>query len=312
MADRAFIVPRRNDIDGMNMQVTDLRPNTSDRNLIYDGAGQTGYLKWSLDTPDTTTVEGDSFVSGSTNTSPLAALADDDTTGGGNDVQATTAAQFGLLAYIQDRIQPGGVASATADPATPTEALNMADALTALVEAGSDLTLTDINTALSGVVADTDLDGAAANSRSFGSVEDILRILSGEVYRVRAFTIIGEDTGGTSEFYDLATREGLVAAQDPASNGGTTFFAQGAFLERDEPGFRDVRPILVSEYVRISAHEGVLAGFAASRSFNNPLWDYTGTDPTLPRARDIDGNALPSDGAHEVVAVYNFDGTLLN
>jgi hypothetical protein len=311
MADRAYFVPRRNDLDGMNMQVTDLRPNTSDRNFIYDGPGQSGYLKYSMDQPGATVVLGDSYCSGSLTTSPVAALVDDDTTGGGDDVAVAGVAQFGLLAYIQDRVQPGGVASAAAIPATPTQALDMADAILALVEAGSALTLVSVNAALSGVVASTDLDGAAVNSLSFGTVGELLQILTGESYRLRAAGIVGVNGGGA--FLDLAARQVLVAAQDTVANGGTTFTASGGFLVRGEPGFRDFRPILISEYVRISARDGVLAGYAdPGFDYLNPAFDYLGTATSLPRATDLAGNNLPATGIHAVVAVYDQLGNVVN
>ena len=43
---RAFICLARNDLDENALQVLDLVPNTSQRNPIYDGEGQTGYLTW--------------------------------------------------------------------------------------------------------------------------------------------------------------------------------------------------------------------------------------------------------------------------
>lgn len=311
MADRAYIIPRRNDLDGVNMQVTDLQPNSSQRNLIYDGEGQSGYLKYSFDVPGTTTVLGDSFVSGSFNTAPIAALVDDDTTGGGNDVMTPNVAQFGLVAYMQERVQPGGVAGAGANGASPAEALLLANAIRAIAQAGTALDAATINAALAVAVADTDLDGTNGASLSFGSVEDILRILAGEVYRVPAATIISVNGGGA--FLNLASRDILVAAQDPTLNGGTTFVSTGGFLTRGEPGFRDIRPLLISEYVRASAHEGVLAGFAAATfEFLNPLFDYVGTSPTLPRARNIAGTAIPATGAGAVVIVYANDGTVIS
>lgn len=313
MADRAYIIPVRNDLDGMGLLVEDLFPNGSQKNLIYDGADQAGYLKYSFDQPGATTVAADSYISGSTNTSPLTAAADDDTTGGGDDVIATQVAQFGLLAYLQERVQPGGVAAATAVPATEVQAAGFATAILALVAAGTPLTITNINTALAGVVADTDLDGFAANSKSFGTVEEILQILSGQVYRVRGFTILGENSGGaTGEFFTLAERTALVNAQDSVANGGVVFYAQGGFLERGEPGFRDIRELILSGSVRISAGEGKLAGFAKSTiAFNNPAFDYTGSNPRLPRATTLDGTNLPASGVGAAVVVVDNLGNYL-
>ena len=187
----------------------------------------------------------------------------------------------------------------------------MATAIRALVDAGTDLTVANINTALSTVVAQTDLDGAAALSLSFGTVPEILRILMGEPYRLRAASIVGVNGGGA--FLDLAAREVLVAAQDVVANGGTTFVAQGGFLTRGEPAFRDTLPILISEYVRISAREGVLAGFAdPAFDYLNPAFDYTGAAPARPRARTLAGTAIPATGVYPVVTVYDDLGNIID
>lgn len=311
MADRAYIIPLRNDLAGMGMQVTDLVPNTSLLNPIYDGPGQSGYLRYSFDTPDVTVVSGSSYVSGSLNTSPLVALADDDTTGGGNDCQATTVTQCGLLAYLQDRVQPGGTVLATDNPATLAQAASMATAIRALVTAGSPLTLASINTALVSAVANTEL-ASSGTSRSFGTVEEVMRILQGEAYVVPAFTIIGTDAGGTDQFLALAARQILEAAQDTALNGGITFAASGHFLVRGEPGFRDIRPILLSGAVRASAGEGVLSGYAlTTMAYNNPNFVYAASTGPLLRARTIDGTVIPATGVGAVVAVYDNVGNLL-
>src|SRR5574343_1453457 len=43
---RAYICLARNDIDENDLQVLDLKPNTSQAHSVYDGQGQTGYLTW--------------------------------------------------------------------------------------------------------------------------------------------------------------------------------------------------------------------------------------------------------------------------
>jgi len=308
MVDRAYIIPRRTDLAGMNIQVTDLVPNTSLRNSVIDPQGQSGYLSFGWDVPGTTTVNGDSYVSGSIHTVPLTALADDDTTGGGNDVAATTVATFGLAAYIRERVQPGGVVAAAANPATPGEAAGMAGIILTAVEAGVDLTLAQINTLLSVIVASTDLNGASGDSLSFGSVEDILRILSGEVYRSRAHTIVGVNGGGA--FLNEADRDVLVAAQDVVANGGTTFYATGDFLARDEDGFQDIRRLVLTGALRISAAEGVLSHLAGPIAFNNPSYSYA-AGSSRERAQDMFGNNLGTDGSHPVCAVFDYTGVRL-
>ena len=304
MPDRAYVIARRNDLDGVNLQVTDLRPNTSQRNLIHDGPGQSGYLKYSYDQPGLTVVTGNSYLSGSLTTAPLVVLAAADTTGGGNDVEATTIAQFGLTAYLQERIEAAGLAAGTAPP-TPAEALSMTNALSALVEAGSALTLATINAALAGVVADTELT-TAGGSESWGAVEDILRLLQGQTYQVRALTIVN-DVGGV--FQTPAQRQTLVDNQDSATT-GLVFYAAGEFIAAGESGFRRLRDLVPSGALRISLHEGVLSGYAdVAFGFINPGFGYAAG--TTPRATDIAGNNIPATGVHPALAVYNDDGTLL-
>lgn len=309
MATRAYVIPRRNDVSGMGIQFTDVFPNTSLKNSTYDGFGQTGYISFAYDQPAPTTVDGDAYCCGSLTTAPVGAVVDGDTTGGGDDVAATPAATFGLVGYILERVQPGGGASALANPATPAEALSMANAIAALVDSGVDITLAAIEAALSGVVADTTLT-TSGSSLSFGSVEEVLQILQGQSYRTRANTIVGVNGGGA--FLDLADRQTLVDAQDVAANGGITFYAQGGFLTRGEPGFRDILPLYVSETVRASAAEGVLAGLGrATQVVSNPAYSYASGSPKT-RATTTGGTVIPATGVGSIVAVYLPDGTKIS
>jgi hypothetical protein len=212
MANRVYIVPRRNDLAGMNLALGDLHPNAGQRNSIYDGAPQNVYVPAGIDVAGTTNVNGVAYISGSLNTTLTSAHndVDDDTTGGGNDVTATQETAFGLAAYLLDRVQGGGVASATAAPISIANANTIAGLILADVLTGTDLTVARLTAHCVATVANTDFDGDAALSRSFGTVEDVMRILSGEVYRLPIRTILGEDSGGTGAFYTLATRQGIV------------------------------------------------------------------------------------------------------
>jgi hypothetical protein len=309
MANQVYIVPLRNDLDGANIQVTDLRPNTSQRNLIYDGPGQSGYLKWSLDPAGLTTVDGDSYASGSTNTTPISALTADDTTGAGNDVSVPVTAEFGLEAYLRDRVNVNpGVDN---DSMTPAEAGLVAADILAALQAGTAITLAVVNASLNANLAgaDNDLEGTAGTS--FGTIEDILRILRGEVYRVRGLSIVTDETGA---WLGLTARQALVDAQTPADVADEgQFYASGDFLVPGEPGFRDVRPLLRTGAFNISNGEGVLAGLKDFIDFNNPNYAYTAADVTAirPRAVTPDGTAVPEDGVALAVAIYDGDGNPL-
>jgi hypothetical protein len=306
MANQVFIIPRRNDLDGMNIQVTDLRPNTSQRNLIYDGEGQSGYLKWSLDTPGLTQTVGDSWNGGSTQTQPLVALVPGQTTTAGPaDVGIPGVAEFGLAAYLLERVDAGGIGV----PLTPGQATIAANAIFANVEAGTPPTLANIDAVLNALVPGTGL----ASGLSFGTVEDVLRMLRGEVYRLRAQTIITD--APLVVFLALGIRQGLVAAQtlgDIATQG--QFYAQGAFLEAGEPGFRDFRPILRTGSLNISSGEGVLAGLKGNLDWNNPNFAYTAAAVTAwtPRATTLDpATPLPANGIAPAVYVCDNQGNFL-
>lgn len=304
MADQVYIIPRRNDLDGVNIQVTDLRPNTSQRNLIYDGPGQSGYLKWSSDAPGFTQVDGDSFAGGSTQTQPLAALVADDTTGGGDDVGVPGVAQFGLAAYLIDRIDAGAAGA----PFTPAQAVTAANAILAEVEAGNALTAVAVDALLNAVVAGSGL----ALGLSFGTVEEILRIAQGQVFRLRSLSVITDN--GLATFLSLADRQVIVDAQTPAMIAAQgQFYAQGAFLTADDPGYRDFRPLLRTGAFNISNGEGVLAGLKDDIDWNNPNFAYTAAAVTViyPRALLTDGNPVPEDGIHPAIRVYDHMGNLL-
>ena len=312
MADRIYIIPRRTDLDNMNLQVTDLWPNTSQRNSSIDPPGQSCYIGACLQTAGLTQTDVNSWKGGSKNTllrNAIDAIIAMDTTGGGNDVQATPTPTFGLSSYLRERVHAGGILAAAAAPFTVAQAITAANAITALVEAGSALTLAGINTVLSAVVAGTDLNGAAGFSKSFGAVEEVLRILSGEVYSVPRYTII---TNVAGQFRSLGERTTLVANQLSLVT-GKTFGAQGHMLDTDEPGYVG-RPVLtLAGYSTGSLFNGQLAANKLPRILLNPQFAYHAADVTAEhlRARDIAGNAIDPSGSHAVLAVYSKTGTVL-
>jgi hypothetical protein len=308
MANRAYIVPVRTDIGDIKLQVLDLSPNTSQRNSAIDPPGQTGYFKYTLDVLGDTVVSDGSYVSGSTNTETLDALDTADTTGGGNDAKVTHVANFGLPAYLRERVN--------ADPGTantclsPAEALACAESIISRVVDNLSVTVEVINTILTDEVgADTDFDGeSVTDSLSFGSLEDVLRILSGEVYVVRANTIITDEN---DVFLDYSDRATLV---DNATS--DTFYDDNTFLERGESGFRDIRPLVVSGNLRISCREGRISHLIGTNTltFTNPNFAYTASQVRAwkPRATLIDGTNIDSTGEAVVCRVYDQDGELIS
>lgn len=310
---RAFVIPRRYDARGMNIQILDLVPNTSQRNSIYDGQGQTFYIT-APDVFGSTVETGNTWVSGSRMTDTTTGLYDgyaNDTTGGGNDVLATSKACFGLAAYLKERVQPGGVGNANAGRMTIAHAITQAKAIAALVETGGNLDLTAVNTVLCnagvGGTAQTDLNGATGASKSFGAITDILRILSGEIYVSPVYTII---CNVANQFRSLAQRNTLVTNQDVVANGGKTFVAEGHFLATTENGYVNIPVLAFTGEFYASTAEGQIYKWSKAIPFLNPDFSYA-AGSSLPRATKLDLTNIPASGSSNVLRAYLEDGTLM-
>ena len=309
MANQVFLIPLRNDVEGMGLQVLDQRPNSSQRNLIYDGEGRSGYISYSMDVPALSVTTDTAWVSGSKNTHPITVLILADTDGDlANDAMVSNASELGLEAYLREHVENRDLGGSV--PLTPALAASCADAIRAIALAGTDLTRAALSTALSLVAGVTaDFDGTViANSLSFGSITELLRILAGEVYLVPRYTIMTDQLG---DFLTLAQRQVLEAAQDAA----VTYLAAGHFLVSSEAGYRNLREWVRTGSLNASMGEadGVLHELAAGLTFDNPLYAYTAiaTTATRLRARNIVGTALASDTSAPVVQVYNHLGTAL-
>jgi len=199
---------------------------------------------------------------------------------------------------------------------TVTNANAMSAGISAIALAGGALTLAAINTALSVVVANTDLDGTAATSDSFGTVREVLRILSGETYRLPALTILGAPSTTTSDFLGRAARQAIVDAQlasDVVTYG--QFYAAGDFLAAGTAGYR-ARPTLVpTGAFNISNTAGVIAGYklATFAMLHNNDYAYAAADVLAwrPRAFLLGTGNVPATGIARAIRAYNQDGTAL-
>lgn len=317
MTGQAFVIPRRTDLAGSGLLLSDLWPYSSQRNGTYDPVGQTFYLGSCLDLAGPTLRQGDSYAGGSLNT--LLTAADDtaamstidETT---NNVLGTQTACLGLAAYLRERVQPGGLADPLAGRMTWGHANAQATAIANRVEMGLALSLSGINTVLcdpaAGGTAGTELTGDGG-SKSFGTVEDILRLLSGEVYASPRYIIV---CNVSNQFRSLAERTTLVAAQDWEDNGGHTFVTNGHFLDSTEPGYR-CRPYAARNTAfEVSCSSGQIAHLKQLLTLVNPVFAYTAvevSDTGKIRASTIAGNPLPETGQHPALAVYDSDGSLL-
>ena len=155
-AQTAYICRIRTDIDAGALQITDLAPNSSQRNLIYEGVGMSGYLQ--------DRAENDT----------LAALA----------ANATVAEYGGLAAYLIDHV----IDEVTGVTITVTVANAAAAAFIAQVDASTDI---DINAAMvttGGAGAGTTLTNAAGST---GTLRDVLKILSGGKYTLPSGSVVG-------------------------------------------------------------------------------------------------------------------------
>jgi hypothetical protein len=154
-----FIAMRRTDIPNGVLQVLDLVPNTSLRNQIYDPIGQTKYInRFSTDT--------------------VAALS----------ANRTVAEYSGLAAYLLDHVTDG----VTAVTITVAVANAAANAITALLNAGSAVTVAAVDNALvANGVQNAGVGTGLATAPSDGAIADILQILAGGQYVLPAGSLVG-------------------------------------------------------------------------------------------------------------------------
>lgn len=189
-----FICLRRTDLPTSSLQVLDLKPNTSQRNLVYDPPGQTKYVSYR---PQTDTVA---------------------TTGAG-PITTTIDAQ-GLAAYAIDHVQAGGLSGGVL-ALTATQANAVSTALIVRLDGGLALTLAAVNAVLAGVVANTDLLAgtqatATVTVASYGDVSNGDTVtIEGNAFTVAAAPGVDEFAAGANA-NDTATN--LAAAINLATN----------------------------------------------------------------------------------------------
>lgn len=143
-----FICKIRTDIPDAILQVLDLEPNTSQRSLIYDPAGQTKYVNRAVNN--------------------AIALA-------GAGPILTTAQFSGLAAYLVDTIENTGSAG---EALTAAESNTIATALIARMDAGLKMELADVNT----IIAATVVGCGIGVGNSIATLGGVLRSLAGAAY----------------------------------------------------------------------------------------------------------------------------------
>ncbi|MDP2728793.1 MAG: hypothetical protein Q8P59_14790 [Dehalococcoidia bacterium] len=278
-----FVYPvlARNDLDDSLLQILDLKPNTS-LDMPSVGVGQTGY-------------RSDYFQNQAVAVNAGPPVAIDGVT-------------YGLRAYILDRIEDpaGGVPTSVADAAT------IANAILTQVAAGGDLLAATLN-AMVVVVhgAGSSWDGSAGNSR--GTVQDLLRILQGEVYRMADGATISDGAGvfhaaDTGTF--VTTPNVTKTLSHPGGRQGTEQIPSAAAAQTgtQDLTFRNIRRILNTGEVHLSALTGVLSKLILTTfTWVNPQFTYGAGGTAL----NIAGGVMPTGGAGRALVVYDITGAVI-
>lgn len=307
---RAFIVLARNDISESLLQALDLQPNTSQRLPSYTSAGQTGYLSQYVQN-DVVTLEDIGLGS-----------------------IAATGVVYGLRAYLLDVVDDNNAAMSAGDATT------LATSILDAVDAGTALTVDVLNALVVDVLgAGTDFDGSGGGSNSNGLVIELLRILSGEVYRVNGG--IAAPFSGLGGAYATARAGAFVTAPNitrvPITGGAggqlsgvaplvnTSAISQTAVTNRllgagvtltvpatADLNFRNIRVIADTPDLHRSCAQGALSVLkSATFLFNNPSFVY-GAGGT---AETVNGDAIAATGASaftsRAVAVYDASGNVI-
>lgn len=306
---RAFIVLVRNDLADNLLQVLDLKPNSSQFQPAYEGQGngQTGYQTWFC---------GDAAV----NTDAL----DQAGAGGGASIDAD-GDLYGLAAYLMSTVEDQVTVAAITD----TVANATRDDIFAKVAAGTALTAAEIADSLTANgVANAGAGTTLTAGDSTGSVEEVLRILAGEVFRVSDNTQVTNAAGD----YDPTGKGSFVTAplvENPAMVTGTYGAVRGrkynSPLPYIRPGetragqapvqtgthdllYRNVRTIVATGDLQLSALSGALEALkSATYSFLNPEFTYGGAGTALL----LDGTHIPATGIAPAVVVYDNAGNVI-
>ena len=291
---RAYIVLARNDLDDNLLQVLDLKPNAtpSKDSRVYAPIAQGGYQTFYL-------LDG---VNAAVVTQAGAA-------GGASlDIDGDV---YGLSAYLIDRVEDtGGGESLTA-----AEAVTISGLIEAAAPAG---------------VAGSDLDGTLGAST--GTVEEVLRILAGERFKMTDNAQVRLVGGG----FDTAQRGFFVQQPNvevPASVDGVYGDVRGrrstAPMTHIRPGeprtapvqtgaqdtnFNRVRQTVETGHLHLSATDGVLAELkSATFTWLNPGNAYTAAAVTAatPRALTLAAANIPATGVFRAITIYDAEGNVI-
>lgn len=191
-----FICLRRTDVPTSSLQVLDLKPNTSQRNLVYDPPGQTKYVSYR---PQNDTVA---------------------TTGAGPIT--TNAAYKGLAAYLIDNVQSGGLSGGVL-ALTALLANTAAASLVGILNAGTAMTITTVNAALAAAIVNTDLVGGTSATATI-TVADAAMV-NGDTITIEGIVLTVDATPVADEFAIGGSNAASATALADAINLATNSFA---------------------------------------------------------------------------------------
>lgn len=272
-----YICLARTDIPDGQVQILDLKPNTSQRSLIYEPPGQTKYINRALN----------------------GAVVGDATTG------VTTRDANGLRAYLADRMDPTNLGGNVWTPAQLTTA---ADALLAEVDAGNALTAADVNAALLAALGAAVGFGIGGSVTALVGVPELLSVLAGRGYFLLAgfVKLIGAGWDATQRgdfttdrlIFGTTWQDGEIVPSDLAAR------QAGGDLVPYET--KPIRHTYDGTHFQVSLATGHLATFAAGVTLfpDSDLLHHIETTYKGPQTHPQVDNA-------RVVTVYDDDGTLL-
>lgn len=305
---RAYIVLARNDLPENLLQVLDLNPHEQEP-TIYDGQRVRPYQ---------THFSRDAAVN--------TAVATQAGAGGGASLD-TTAVAYGLPAYLIDHVEDAVTAAAiTAAVANATRT-----AIFARVAAGQALDAAGIAAALTANgVANAGAGTTLTAGNSTGVLEEVIRIVAGEVYRLPALSQVTDNAGlfDPTLSGDFVVRPNVETPDSVRTTLGVARALRGrrytdpvSHLRPGEPRtapvqtgrqdvlFRDVPALVDTGHLNLSATTGMLADLkAATYAFTNPSFTYNGGATP---ATTIAGVNIGTNHQGRAVVVYSAAGAVL-
>lgn len=304
---RIYIVMTRNDLEDNILQLLDVKPNVSQRSDL-DPPGQTQYLNKAATSLACTLTDSGGGV-----------WVMDDVVGA--LVPGAPAGAVNLYPYLIDNVENVGGGNLALTVAQATEIVD--DILADCVAGTTDLDLARINVHINAAtaVSGSDLDGAGGGSSSTGSVEDVMRILSGENYFVAAGAAV---SGGANAFAAapvgyFTTAPNVESADSVRSSVGPVrgkspfhgpFHRPAAPVQTGTESvlYQEPRFLVEGGSVNLSELSGNLSVVtSANFQFLNPALVY-GAGGT---AAYIDGTAIPLTGLGRAFTIYKSDGSVL-